>query len=319
MRASAAERVHLLGHFHHFLHDHRVYVPPAVVGLALAAALCYALASVLQQRAAVRQPPPGATGVGLLARLARQPVWLLGNVVDGAGYVFQFLALRRGSLALVEPLMVTGLLFALPLSAIVDHRRLSARQWGAGATVVAGLVIFLVVARPGPGRPHATAAEWTVLSVVTAGAAVAAARLGTGSPTRRAVVLGAGAGIAYAYASAVTERTGHLLDHGLWNAIGSWPPYALIAAGIAGMVLAQSAFQAGHLRLSLPMLTVSQPVVAIAISKFVFGEHISSHGPAAVGEAFGIGLMVAGVFVLARTPGVANDVPDEILGLTSSG
>ena len=307
MASRAGTRVQPFHHLHQLLLRNHVYVPASVVSLALAAALCYALASVLQQRAAARQPHHLAKRMGLLVRLVRQPLWLVGNLADGAGYVFQFLALRRGSLALVEPLMVAGLLFALPLGALLDHRRLTARQWAAGLTVVAGLAMFLIVSRPGPGRPHATAVQWTGLTVLVAAAALAALGLGRGSATRRALVLAAGAGVVYGYTSAVTERTGHLLNRGVVHAAGSWAPYALVVSGVIGMVLAQSAFQAGHLRLSLPLLTVVQPLVAIAIGRFVFGEHISSHGAAGVGEVLGIGLMIAGVFALAQTPGVAVD------------
>jgi hypothetical protein len=126
-------------------------------------------------------------------------------------------------------------------------------------------------------------------------------------------VLAAGGGVVYGFTSAVTERTGHLLNHGVVHVALSWSPYMLIAAGVTGMLLAQSAFQAGNLRLSLPMLTVVQPLVAIAIGRFVFGEHIDSHGAAGVGEVLGIVLMVIGVFALAQTRGVADGQSPEPL------
>src|ERR1700726_3159202 len=128
MLSRAGGRVQPFHHLHQLLLRNHVYAPPSVVLLALGAAMCYGLASVLQQHAACRQPRHLAKRMGLLVRLVRQPVWLVGNLADGGGYVLQFLALRRGSLALVEPLMVTGLLFALPLGALLDHRRLTARQ-----------------------------------------------------------------------------------------------------------------------------------------------------------------------------------------------
>ena len=66
------------------------------------------------------------------------------------------------------------------------------------------------------------------------------------------------------------------------------------------MVLTQSAFGSGVLRLSLPTLTVVQPLVAIAIGLLLLGERIDSHGLAPLFEVLGLAAMVAGVFALAR-------------------
>lgn len=294
-----------LHHHLRFPHDH-VYIPASVVALSLAAAACYALAAVLQQRSAARQPRDLAMRAGLLIGLLRQPVWLLGNVADGGGYLFQFLALRRGSLALVEPLMVFGLLFALPAGAVFEHRRPSGREWYAGSVVVVGLIVFLAMSRPGPGAPRASALGWALLSMVVAGAVVGAALLGRGSARRRAVWLAAGAAVLFGYTAAVTEAAGHLLNHGVIHALASPAPYVLIAGGVVGTLLAQSAFQAGSLRLSLPTLTVVQPLVAIAIGQVLFGEHLATRGAAPLGEAAGLVLMVAGVFALAQSPAIAD-------------
>jgi uncharacterized membrane protein len=147
---------HLYPHLRHSLRflDH-VYVPVPVVLAALAAAACYAIAAVLQQSAATEQRAELSLRPGLLFALLRRPRWLLGNLAGGAGFAFQFLALRRGSLALVEPLLVVSLVIALPLSAISGHRRLGYRDWAPAVLVIAALALFLLAARPGPGFPHA--------------------------------------------------------------------------------------------------------------------------------------------------------------------
>ena len=88
----------------------------SIILLSLASAASYGLAAVLQHHAAIREAPELSLRAGLLVRLARRPLWLVGNVLDGVGYLFQFLALRRGSLALVEPLLVLSLVFALPVA-----------------------------------------------------------------------------------------------------------------------------------------------------------------------------------------------------------
>jgi drug/metabolite transporter (DMT)-like permease len=275
-----------------------LWVDDAVV-FSLVGAASYALASVLQHHAAVRQPEELAMRTGLLVRLARQPQWMLGNVLDGVGFVFQFLALRTGSLELVEPLLVVSLLFAVPIGAVIGRRRVSAVECVAALVVGAGLALFLVVARPGPGMPDASVAGWTILGAVTASVVLGAVALGWGSPRRKAVLWAVGAGVAFGYVAAVTEFCGHLLRRGWLHMLSSWAPYALIVAGLTAVLLTSSAFQAGLLRLSLPTMSVVQPLAAIAIGQFLFGEHISSHGSAGVWEVLGLAIMTVGVFALA--------------------
>jgi drug/metabolite transporter (DMT)-like permease len=300
-----------LGVFHHHV-GRRLVV---IVLLSLASAASYGLAAVLQHQAAVREPPELSMRAGLLVKLARRPMWLVGNALDGVGYLFQFLALRRGSLTLVEPLLVLSLVFALPVAAWLDHRRVSASELASTATVAAGLALFLGVARPGLGHPQASDGAWAVLTILIAvacaGLTVGARR---GSPTRAAVMLAAGSGIAFGYVAALTERTGHLLDGGIGHTLVMWEPYALVAGAVAALLLTQSAFHAGALRLSLPTLTVAQPLVAIAIGLGMFGERVDSRGIAPVVETLGLVLVVVGVFALGRAAPLGPEPPPAATG-----
>jgi len=290
--------------FHH--HIGRSLV--SIIVLSIASAASYGFAAVLQHHAAVREPPELSVRVGLLVRLVRRPMWLLGNALDGVGYLFQFLALRRGSLVLVEPLLVLSLVFALPVTAWLDHRRISRSDIGSTVVVTAGLALFLAVAHPGLGHPRASAVGWLVLTVVIAvacGAMVLGAR--GGSRRRTAVLLGAGSGTAFGYVAALTERTGHVLDRGVVHTLGTWEPYALLVGGVVALLLTQSAFHAGALRLSLPTLTVAQPLVAVVIGVGLFGERLDSSGPDPAWEALGLAMIVLGVFALTRSPVIGTD------------
>jgi drug/metabolite transporter (DMT)-like permease len=286
------------GVFHH--HVGRGLV--SIVLLSLASAASYGLAAVLQHQAAIREPPELSLKAGLLVSLARRPLWLVGNAFDGVGYLFQFLALRRGSLTLVEPLLVLSLVFALPMAAWLEHRRASATDVASTAVIAAGLALFLGVAQPGVGHPHASGAAWAVLTLAI-GACCGAMAFGArgGSRRRAAVLLAAGSGTAFGYVAAVTERTGHILDAGVVHTLMTWAPYALLVAGVAALLLTQSAFHAGALRLSLPTLTVAQPLVAVAIGLGFFGERVDSRGLAPILELLGLALVTVGVFVLARS------------------
>jgi drug/metabolite transporter (DMT)-like permease len=278
------------------------------VVLSLISAASYGLAAVLQHHAAAGEAPELSVRAGLLVRLARRPWWLIGNALDGVGYLFQFLALRRGSLTLVEPLLVLSLVFALPVAAWLDHRRMAIADLVSVIVIMAGLALFLGVAHPGLGVPRASGEGWTLLTVAVAaacGALVLAARDGTRAAA--AVRLGVGSGVAFGYVAALTERTGHLLDGGIGHTLTTWEPYALVVGGIVALLLTQSAFQAGPLRFSLPTLTVAQPLVAVIIGLTLFGERIDGRGLAPLAEVLGLGLVTFGVFTLTRSPLVATD------------
>lgn len=268
---------------------------------ALGCAVLYALASVLQHRGAVNQPDEQSMRMGLLLRLARSPGWLTGLVCDGGGYVLQFIALGHGPIVVVQPLLVCGLLFALPMGAAWAGRRLSGADWAGALLVCAGIGTFLAVARPAAGRADTGPVHWavllTVLAVLAAGCVVVAHE---GDGRRRAVSLAAGAGILYGGAAALTKTSAHLLSHGLVPVLTNWQPYMLVGFGVAGMLLGQSAFQAGSLDLSLPTMSVADPIVSIAIGASVFREAIAS-SPASVGaEVVSLAAMTAGVYLLAR-------------------
>src|SRR5215471_3431703 len=108
--------------------------PWLAVLLALAGSAALAVAAVTQQRAA--------------SRLARRPAWLAGLAAVVAGFVLQAAALGLGRLVVIEPVLASGLLFALVLAARRDRRRLRRAEWAAALAVSAGLAVFLAAGQP---------------------------------------------------------------------------------------------------------------------------------------------------------------------------
>jgi uncharacterized membrane protein len=117
--------------------------------IAVASAAAAATSSVLQHRSAGRAPH--AASHRLLGYLLTRPAWLAGLAAGGAGLVLHAVALSGGGLSLVQPLLISGILFALPLSALLEGRRpaLVERLWA--ALLVAGLATFLLAAHPSRG------------------------------------------------------------------------------------------------------------------------------------------------------------------------
>ena len=99
------------------------------VGGALGSALCFAVSSVLQQRGASRAPKGSGLHLGLLVTLMGRPMWLAGLLAAVGTVALQALALASGPLALVQPLLVSAVLFALPASVLLEKRRPSLVEW----------------------------------------------------------------------------------------------------------------------------------------------------------------------------------------------
>jgi drug/metabolite transporter (DMT)-like permease len=257
----------------------------------------------MQQRAAQEDRAEKALKPGLLLRLVRQPLWLAGLAVDGLAYMLQFVALGHGSIALVQLLLVSGLLFALPLGALISRCPIRRSDLIAGALVVVGLATFLTVAAPAPGRGNVSPRTWVVIG---AGGAIVIGVLvlvaGPRPGVRRATALGAAAGVANALVAVFSKSTAVMLAHGLLHALTSWQLYALLVSGAASLALASSAFQAGSLAASLPMLTVVDPIAATIIGALFFGESLTIEGLAPMAEVASLAAIVAGVFMLGRSP-----------------
>jgi drug/metabolite transporter (DMT)-like permease len=287
----------------------RAYIPAIVILESIVGAGCYALSSVLEQNAASQEPADRSLRLNLLVVLARRRRWLLGMAAGVAGYAMQFIALRKGSLALVQPIFVTGLVMALAGSAFAHRHRLSRRDWLANAQILGGIALFIAAAQPGPGHPRGTPSGWIILGVISATVVVALVALSHGSPRRRSLVLGCATGITLGLTSAITERTSHRLGISLGYALSDWSPYVLVVVSIVGLVLNQSAFQAGDLKWSLPAITVLEPFVAIVIGQRLFHEHIATGALHFSGEVFGLVAMVIGVLILARSPALTRLAP----------
>ncbi len=274
---------------------------------AVVAALMYAAASVLQQRSAAAEAHEHSLRIGLLTRLVQNPAWLLGIAADVAGFALQFMALSRGTLVVVQPLLVCGLLFALPLGARFGGARLHRADWMAALAVCGGLAVFLTVARPATGHQNVRVGTWIELlvpSAVACGVLLVLATQGHRPTRNKSVLLSAVAGIAYGVAAALTKAVAHQFGRGLPAVVDHWHVYVLVGVGVGGMLVAQSAFQAGSLDASLPTMTVVDPIVSILIGAFAFGETLSFGAGRGVVEVVALLLMCVGVFGLARTTAV---------------
>ena len=246
---------------------------------AVAASFSYALSNVLQQSEAEKVASEHALRLGLLARLARRPRWVVGIAADVGGYVFEALALAAGAVVLVEPILSTALLLSLFLGAAINKRRVGRTSWLAAAVLAAGVALFVNQVSPTGGRSTAPPRLWLLAGVpLVAIVAVCISAARVTSRSTRAALLGAGAGIAFGVSALLTKGFVHFLVEGVFGWIGHWEPYTLAVCSIGGLVLSQSAFQTGSLGAALGGEQVMQPLVGVALGVGLLNEDVGTAG-----------------------------------------
>lgn len=274
------------------------------IGLAVGAAGSFAVSNVLQAQAVRRRKSPAGVDLGILSKLARQPLWLAGLGAAVVGFGLQAVALGIAPVVVVQPLIVSELLFALPLAAFTNGVRLRAREWTGAAMVTVGLVLLVAVIHPSDPHFHATAPAWGILGGLLAGlAALLVVVAGRVQGVARTSALAAAAAVTVGMMSVLTKTAADDFAHRGIGALGTWPPYAVAVVGIAGMSLVQNAFSAGPLAVSLPLIDVGEPLVASVVAVTVFGERLGHLSPLATGVLiFAAVLAVTGVVSLDRSP-----------------
>jgi drug/metabolite transporter (DMT)-like permease len=279
--------------------------------LALLSSALFGAGVALQQRPAAEVPVELAARPGLLVRVAQQPVWLLGVGAEIAGFLLQVVALRHGSLVVVQPLLTTSLLFTIALAGRWTDSAVRPGEWAAVVAVISGLAVFLIVAHPSEQSSGlADASDWIVtgLSIGAATGLLLWIGLRAGG-RRRAAALGLAAGLGDAFMAVLTKAFAHVTDHGAVAVLTSWVPYALCAAGLTAMLLTQTAYQAGLPKVSLPIITVADPLVSCGIGVALFGEALHLGGARGPIVVLSIGLMAAGLIVLSRSSTTTSPEP----------
>jgi drug/metabolite transporter (DMT)-like permease len=285
-------------------------VSQSAVGYAVAAAICFAIGTALQHQAASSEAGY-RSGIHLLWRLAQNRRWATGMALAAAGVVLHAAALHVGALAVVQPVLVTGLALALPVRALLDRARPSAAQAVAAAVLAAGVAVFVVAANPTAGHPAPD--SQAAATVIAAGVLLAvlcsviAARARSGRVAGFALALAAG--MLYGLTGGVLKATVDAVVHNPVGAVTDWPVWTLAALGVWALALHQRAYTHAPLSLSLPVLSVANPLAGTLFGILVFGETPASTPLALLGMTLGLTVIVAGVAVLARLPAPANQNP----------
>ncbi|MFI1398929.1 hypothetical protein [Streptomyces sp. NPDC020681] len=277
---------------------------------ALASAVCFGTASVLQAVAARATEPGTGSGVdpALLLRALRQWRYIAGLALDGLGFLLQIIALRSIPIYAVGAALAASLAVTAVVASRLLHVRLSGTEWTAVAVVCAGLAMLGLSSGAEGDEEGSTALKWSMLGVAV-GVLLVGAVAGRLPDRSRALALGLGAGFGFG----VVEVSVRLIDSlALPGLLANPALYALLVGGGAAFLLLTSALQRGS--------------VTTATAGMVIGETI---GPALVGVIWlgdrtreglawlaitGFAVAVAGALALARfgePPAPLEPAPQE--------
>jgi drug/metabolite transporter (DMT)-like permease len=278
---------------------------PFAYPLALGAAGVFAVAALLEHRSAGQVPDAQGLAPRQLASFVRatlrHPWWLAGMGCNAVGFALHALALHTSALSVVQPLLVCGVLFALPLNHWLLGEPITASELGWAVALVAGLVGFLITGTAGVSASHepadtGPAVAAGLLAVAVVGSLAATARRGG----RGATLLGAATGIVYALTATLIKACTNVLVHGPVALLVSWQLYTLLVTGVVGLLLNQLSYQAGPLAASLPAITVVDPLLAVLLGVVIYDENLR-HTPLAIACEFAfLGLLASAATALTR-------------------
>ncbi|MFE9201364.1 DMT family transporter [Micromonospora sp. NPDC007230] len=272
--------------------------------LALGAAAAFGASSVLQFRASHRAPESPAGRPSLLLHLIRQPEWRWSVVLAAGAFGLQVGALSLMPLILVQPLLITGLVWYILLHSLTEHRRPDLRIMLEAVLCLVALSAFLLIAQPtaGQGKGLGTLSSALLLGVAVVGAVALclAAAVGLGRKWRP-LPLALAAGVCYGVTAGLISSLAFHYNGSPLSVFGHWQTYGLMILGPFGVLLSQNAYQAGPLGApALATIIVADPLVSLAVGLLWLDERIQAGPGDLIGEILALAVLAGAVFLLAR-------------------
>jgi drug/metabolite transporter (DMT)-like permease len=274
--------------------------------LAVAAALSNALTSVLQRMGVEDAKEADTLKLSLVTHALRRGVWLAGFALMIGSFLLQALALHRGNLSEVQPILVTELLFLVFILSLWFDYRMGPREWVGVILCTAGLSGFLFFSSPTAGGKLPGNLDWLLVGCscvfLMAIATVLALR---GPRWFRAAMFGTAAAIGYAFTAALIKEMTHFIAVDWPTMFLHWQTYGVAVFGLLSVFLTQNAFHAGPIGASQAALVLVDPLVSISIGIALFGDNLKTAGARGPLEAISLLLLIVGGFILSHSSAVA--------------
>jgi drug/metabolite transporter (DMT)-like permease len=279
---------------------------------ALLTALANGLASVFQRQAAVTAPPERALHLSLFGYLIRRKIWLAGIGLVMVAALCQAIALATGPVALVQPIFIIELPFTLLIASKVNHRRLPAMTWWAGALVTVALGAGLAAAAPSGGSDQASTRVWVITLIVTGAFEAVVITVGVRARGNvRAAAFGLAAACGNALTATLLKSAVAELPHGPAAFFSSWQLYGTAVAGVGALFLLQNGLQAGSLVYVQPPLTLGDALISACYGVTVFGENVRTGGGLLAVEIIAVLAVGFGCVELSRSLAMVHEAEPD--------
>ncbi len=278
--------------------------------LALVASFLFALAATLQQKGALNLPTISLADPRSLFRLIGQTTWLIGTLVLLVGYLFQAGALDRGRLSVIQPLLVSTVVFALPLGYLLTRQHVGRREVGGAVAIVVGLGLFVSFGDPAGGNATASNSQWAITICLLSLLCVLMVAFGGGDLSRKAAVYGTVAGVLFGLSSSLAIPTLDYLHESLGTMLSHWECYALAVAGLLGFVIQQVSLGTGRLAPAVATVSVANPVVSVLIGILLLDERLSRPTWHVLVAVIGLGLTFVGAVVISLARETTDPDPE---------
>jgi drug/metabolite transporter (DMT)-like permease len=281
-----------------------------VVWLAVACAVVAAffLAFGAQRQGSAVQSNTGGLALGTsgFLRLLRNPRWVFGLVLMGAGMALNVIALTLGTLTVIQPIGAIALVITTIVNSKDQGIRLNRATVVAITLCVSGSALFVLLAvNVVRENTHVTQQEeLTVVLLLAIVVGFFVAVLVLFKRRIRPFFYILGAGILFGFVAVLTRIISKQIfdPNGLFLLNVQW--YSIIAIAVAGGLgswFVQSAYASGPPDLVIAGLTVIDPIVGIGIGITILGE-LRPDVPAviAISMAGAALLAIVGVIALSR-------------------
>jgi hypothetical protein len=275
----------------------------AAIILVSAAAFGFAVSSSLQHRVAGQVPVSIEGGLTLLRYLASKPTWNLGILLGALSFSLHATALHYGAIAVVQPIMACGVIFAVPVRAWLEHERPAKGEGRSVSIAVVGLIVFLSVTETDPNVHGIHTSMVIVFDAVGLLLAVGLVRLAdrVSLGRQKAQCLGAATGIVFAMVAGMLKVLTEC-----FNSYGvlSWQVFAALGfvagCGLTGTILNNRAYRVAPLSMSMPVVNIVNVLISGMFGWWALGAAPSGSWFAVLVQAFGLVIMWFGVREIAR-------------------
>lgn len=257
--------------------------------LAILASASLTVGLYLMKRAADRLPSlQGGWHVPAWLAFIRDAEWMLGLLLQIAGYAVYLWTLRAAPLSIVHTALNGGIVLFVILAVIGLGERPRPIEW-VGVCVIAAALILLSLSLS--EDPTATGAATRVLPFSLAMVGCSVLALAVDQSRQRPIGLAIASGLLLGLASVYAKE--------LAVQVSVTAAGLTLVANMVGFAFMQGALQAGRGVVVMPLFSVLSNLVPIAAGLLLFGERLPDHGANAVLRPSAFVLAIVGAACLA--------------------